>query len=221
MSKISNKNTLSDYVDVSLANKNNKDELEVRFATKQYNPLTKIKFDKTIEKLRNSGFEIVSSNEYHLNIQTEFFDVPSGRKKISNIRTTIRGLYNIQKYCKTNNIKSIDFLKIDVEGSEHMVLEGFTDLLSKKAIKVIQFEYGYANADVHFLMRDFFKFFERFGYIIGKLIKNGVIFSDFDYKLNDFNSGPNFVAIRNDDIQLKELISCKPILGVGILVKSN
>tara|TARA_B110000259_G_scaffold83405_1_gene97359 strand:- start:57 stop:896 length:840 start_codon:yes stop_codon:yes gene_type:complete len=124
-------------------------------------------------------------------------------------------------YCKTNNIKSIDFLKIDVEGSEHMVLEGFTDLLSKKAIKVIQFEYGYANADVHFLMRDFFKFFERFGYIIGKLTKNGVIFSDFDYKLNDFNSGPNFVAIRNDDIQLKEFISCKPILGVGILVKSN
>ena len=102
MSKISNKNTLSDYVDVYLANKNNKDELEVRFATKQYNPLTKIKFDKTIEKLRNSGFEIVSSNEYHLNIQTEFFDVPSGRKKISNIRTTIRGLFNIQKYCKTN-----------------------------------------------------------------------------------------------------------------------
>jgi hypothetical protein len=103
MSNISNKNTLSEYLDVYLANKNKKDELEVRFATKHYNPLTKIKFDKTIEKLRNSGFEIVSSNEYHLNIQTEFFDVPSGRKKISNIRTTIKGLYNIQKYCKINS----------------------------------------------------------------------------------------------------------------------
>ena len=93
---------MSDYIDAYLANKNNRDEMEIRFATKFYNPLTKIKFENTIEKLRNSGFEIVSNNEYHLNIQTEFFDVPSGRKKLSNIRTTIQGLYNIQKYCKTN-----------------------------------------------------------------------------------------------------------------------
>ena len=102
MKKSLNKNTLQDYLDVYLETKNKKDELEIRFATKHYNPLTKIKFDKTIEKLRNSGFEIISSNEYHLNIQTEFFDVPSSRKKISNIRTTIKGLFNIQKYCKTN-----------------------------------------------------------------------------------------------------------------------
>ena len=102
MSNVSNKNTISDYLDVYLENKNKRDELEVRFATKHYNPLTKIKFDKTIEKLRNSGFDIISNEEYHLNIQTEFFDVPTGLKKISNIRTTIKGLYNIQKYCKTN-----------------------------------------------------------------------------------------------------------------------
>ena len=58
MSNVSNKNTISDYLDVYLENKNKRDELEVRFATKHYNPLTKIKFDKTIEKLRNSGFDI-------------------------------------------------------------------------------------------------------------------------------------------------------------------
>lgn len=98
----SDKLKISDYIDAYLVNKNNRDEMEIRFATKHYNPLTKIKFENTIEKLRNSDFEIVSNNEYHLNIQTEFFDVPSGRKKLSNIRTTIHGLYNIQKYCKTN-----------------------------------------------------------------------------------------------------------------------
>ena len=98
----SDKLKISDYIDAYLVNKNNRDEMEIRFATKHYNPLTKIKFENTIEKLRNSDFEIVSNNEYHLNIQTEFFDVPSGRKKLSNIRTTTQGLYNIQKYCKTN-----------------------------------------------------------------------------------------------------------------------
>jgi len=102
MSILSDKKTISDYVDVYLANASMQDELEVRFSTKHYNPLTKIKFDKTITKLRNSGFSVIADNEYHLNIQTEFFDVPSGKKKISNIRTTIKGLYNIQKYCKTN-----------------------------------------------------------------------------------------------------------------------
>ena len=70
MSNVSNKNTISDYLDVYLENKNKRDELEVRFATKHYNPLTKIKFDKTIEKLRNSGFDIISNEEYHLNHYT-------------------------------------------------------------------------------------------------------------------------------------------------------
>ena len=63
----SDKLKISDYIDAYLVNKNNRDEMEIRFATKHYNPLTKIKFENTIEKLRNSDFEIVSNNEYHLN----------------------------------------------------------------------------------------------------------------------------------------------------------
>ena len=33
-------------------------------------------------------------------------------------------------------------LKIDTEGAEHLVLKGFSDLLSKQSIRLIQFEYG-------------------------------------------------------------------------------
>lgn len=43
-------------------------------------------------------------------------------------------------YCKDNNIKSIDFIKIDTEGYELEVLKGMGDIL--KNIKIIQFEYG-------------------------------------------------------------------------------
>jgi len=43
-------------------------------------------------------------------------------------------------YVINNNIKSIDFLKIDTEGFELNVLKGFGDFL--KNIKIIQFEYG-------------------------------------------------------------------------------
>ena len=38
-----------------------------------------------------------------LNIQNEYQDPASGRRRLSNIRTTITGLDNIQKYCKSNN----------------------------------------------------------------------------------------------------------------------
>ena len=42
-------------------------------------------------------------------------------------------------YCKRNNIKEIDILKIDVE-AEHLVLRGFSEMLENGLIKLIQFE---------------------------------------------------------------------------------
>ena len=44
----------------------------------------------------------------------------------------------IENYCKKNNIKSIDYLKIDTEGYDYNVLKGCGKMLSK--IKYIQFE---------------------------------------------------------------------------------
>ena len=52
-------------------------------------------------------------------------------------------LLNIKKgkdYITNNNITKIDFLKIDTEGFELNVLQGFGDFLEN--IKIIQFEYG-------------------------------------------------------------------------------
>lgn len=43
-------------------------------------------------------------------------------------------------YVNDNNIKSIDFLKIDTEGYELKVVKGFEDFLEN--INIIQFEYG-------------------------------------------------------------------------------
>ncbi len=97
-------------------------------------------------------------------------------------------------YISTNNITHIDLLKIDTEGWEYFVLEGFTNMLADKKVDIIQFEYGYTHADAKTLMKDFYKFFEVYGYKVGKLTQKGVLFQDFSYELNDFRSGPNFVA---------------------------
>jgi FkbM family methyltransferase len=111
-------------------------------------------------------------------------------------------------YCSRKNINHIDLLKIDVEGAESSVLYGFSNFLSEKKIRIIQFEYGYHNGDAKFLMKDFFYFFKKFSYIIGRLNHGPISFlgDSWDYKYNDFNSGPNYIAINKYDLELIKLL---------------
>lgn len=97
-------------------------------------------------------------------------------------------------YCKENNLDRVHFLKIDTEGTELAVLKGFEPMLASKSIDIIQFEYGYTHGDAYTLMRDFYKFFEDYGYILGALRETGVNFKKFSYSDNDFKSGPNYIA---------------------------
>jgi hypothetical protein len=83
-------------------------ELEVKFGTKGIKPLTRNDYDSVIKKLKSLGF--VTSNtvgEYYLRINCEFLDPQTGKFKLSDIRTEISGLHNIQEYCKNNDIKEI------------------------------------------------------------------------------------------------------------------
>lgn len=93
---------LNEFIGIFLQTKKKQDELEVRFGTKFHNPITNITFNNTIDKLKSLGFLEKDKESYHLNIQNNYIDENSGRSKLSNIRTTIKGLFNIQKYCKTN-----------------------------------------------------------------------------------------------------------------------
>lgn len=97
-------------------------------------------------------------------------------------------------YCKKHDIEHINFIKIDVEGADFSVLNGFKDYFDQKKIDVVQFEYGYTHADAGIVMRNFFNFFQSRGYLIGRLVPKGVQFKDFEYTDNDFKSGPNYVA---------------------------
>jgi len=104
--EISPQERLNQYIAIYLTDKrNNQDELEVRFGTKYYNTITKIHFENIIAKIKSLGFRAhISEGESYLNIQNEYADTKSGKMKLSNIRTTINGVHNIQKYCKENNI---------------------------------------------------------------------------------------------------------------------
>ena len=110
-------------------------------------------------------------------------------------------------YCLDHSVRFVDFLKVDVEGAEHMVLQGFHEMLKKNAVRVIQFEYGYTNGDARFLMRDFFRFFDLYGYNLARIRKRKIQFTDFSYSMNDFESGPNYLAVRKDDQEVLEALT--------------
>ena len=85
-----------------LSPRQNNYELEAKFGTKH--SITKMNFDNVISRLKMLKFNSASSSgNYHLNIQNEFFDNKKGQKHMSNIRTEINGLTNIQMYCKKNS----------------------------------------------------------------------------------------------------------------------
>jgi hypothetical protein len=85
-------------------------ELEVKFGTiggAVNKKITKINYDNILKQLLSHGF-VVDTNEYLLRIQSEFTDLKTNKIRMSNIRTEINGLHNIQRYCQTNRIDTID-----------------------------------------------------------------------------------------------------------------
>jgi FkbM family methyltransferase len=109
-------------------------------------------------------------------------------------------------YITQQGLEWIDLLKIDVEGMERSVLNGFGKTLSEQKVRLVQFEYNTTNIVSGFLLREAHELFEGHGYQIGKLYPNYVDFRNFHYRHEDF-CGPNMIAIRSTDSPLRELLS--------------
>jgi hypothetical protein len=85
-------------------------ELEARFGTRHLKHVastTKIDFDNVIKTLVSAGFVMEKTDDYTLKISSEVMDAASGKPVMSNIRTEIAGLHNIQLYCKTNSLDRV------------------------------------------------------------------------------------------------------------------
>jgi len=95
--------SFTEYLKNYTLSKDQTDELELRFGTNRSNKITRIHFDNVIKKLKLNNYVCQFPNgQYHLNIQNEFLDEQTGRLRMSNIRTEIKGLMNIKKYCLKN-----------------------------------------------------------------------------------------------------------------------
>jgi FkbM family methyltransferase len=82
----------------------------------------------------------------------------------------------IDNYCIENNIDTIDFIKIDVEGSEKKILEGATNMLKNKKIKCGIFEVGSTLTDAGTSTDEICQFLENNGYTIIKRFSSDYLF---------------------------------------------
>jgi FkbM family methyltransferase len=105
-------------------------------------------------------------------------------------------------YCASNDISHIDLLKIDVEGAERQVLDGFKRMFSEHKISVVQFEYGMINIDTKFLLKDIWKFFQERDFVVGAIMPRGVRFKDYEYQDEDFQGPPNYLAVHKSSAAL-------------------
>ncbi len=81
-------------------------------------------------------------------------------------------LIRFDEYWEKDN-EIIDYVKIDVEGHELDVLEGFGNLIFKT--KLIQFEFGGCNIDTRTYFQDFWYFFLEKNFIIYRITPRGLL----------------------------------------------
>jgi FkbM family methyltransferase len=170
------------------------------------------------ELLRNtSGDGRIVVNEFGLSDRTQFVDVRHFPEQPSLSTTidypqpfesvTIRGQVETgDAYLERRGIQCVDLLKVDVEGAEAQVLDGFASALAQRRIRAVQFEYGRANLVSRFLLKDHYDRFELLGYRIGKIYPTNVAFRPYSYEDEDFR-GPNYLAVAESESELIAALS--------------
>lgn len=104
-------------------------------------------------------------------------------------------------YCRRSGIGHIDFVKVDVEGHEWEVLDGFGDMLAEKRIDALQFEFGFEAFITGRTLRQYVQRFNALGYTVGRVLTVGVYFSHESRQFERLAFG-DYVAVRSDRPEL-------------------
>lgn len=83
---------------------------------------------------------------------------------------------SFEEFMETCKIKSVDFVKIDVEGAEILVLNGMRSFLSEKSIGSLVFEVNHLMLEgMNSNVSDLFSFWEEFDYELWRLADDGTL----------------------------------------------
>ncbi len=88
----------------------------------------------------NFGLSNETKNTYYYPKYESFYNRINSCQICDDVNKVILNVKRAKDYMDENNIKNIDFIKIDTEGYELNVIKGFEDYVQN--INIIQFEYG-------------------------------------------------------------------------------
>ncbi len=108
------------------------------------------------------------------------------------------------EYVERHQIDVIDYLKIDVEGAEYRVLNGFKNTLAAGKIRCLQFEYGAFSIQTRVLLADYYAIL-RDRFWIGKIYPAAVEFGDYDWTMENFRFA-NFCAVSRERSDIRRLL---------------
>lgn len=101
----------------------------------------------------------------------------------------------IDNYCLSNDIKYIDFIKIDTEGNDLGVLEGAKNMLQNGNIGLIHFEFNEMNIVSKAFLRDFKKILPN--YTFYRLLPKGMVKIDESPIFSEIFAYQNIIAFKN------------------------
>jgi FkbM family methyltransferase len=125
--------------------------------------------EKTLELYSYTieGQEVSLLSSIDLRQPTQVVDVKTSASEQIQVRT-------IDRFCETEGIERIDFLKLDVEGHELAVLRGARRMLTDRRVKMIQFEFGPANIYSRTFFYDFWSLLAE-AYDIYRIVPDGIV----------------------------------------------
>ncbi|MEY2398028.1 MAG: hypothetical protein QOJ00_1202 [Actinomycetota bacterium] len=109
-------------------------------------------------------------------------------------------------YLADNGIDHVDLLKMDVEGAEGLVIEGFSETFARHAVSAVQFEYGRVSILTKYLLRDFYADLTKHGFDVGRITADGVEFMPYDMSMERFDDS-NWLAVHESHAELVGLVS--------------
>lgn len=88
--------------------------------------------------------------------------------------------------------RTIDIVKLDIEGHELSALTGFGEAIN--SVRIVQFEFGGCNIDTHTFFQDFWYFFQHHHYEVFRITPLGAEKIHCYRETDEFFSTTNYIA---------------------------
>lgn len=104
---------------------------------------------------------------------------------------------SIDSFMAANAIRSVDFMKMDIEGHELFALRGAVKALSGGAIRAISFEFGSGNINSRTFFHDYWDLLTPYGYDIHRVLPRGRLLPivRYDEELEYYRGVSNYFAV--------------------------